>query len=72
MSRGMRSRGERRGPMVVCVHIPRFELRVAAGGSEDLLGRALAIAPSGGGPDDDRRSLSERPGAGRAGGDDAG
>jgi len=35
--------------MVVCVHIPRFELRVAAGGSQDLLGRALAIAPSGGG-----------------------
>ena len=39
----------RRGAMVVCVHIPRFELRVAAGGSQDLLGRALAIAPSGGG-----------------------
>jgi protein ImuB len=31
----------------VCVHIPRFELRVAAGGSQDLLGRPLAIAPSG-------------------------
>ena len=35
--------------MVVCVHIPRFELRVATGGSQELLGRALAIAPSGGG-----------------------
>jgi len=49
MSRGVRSRGERRGPMVVCVYVPRFELRVAAGGSQDLLGRALAIAPAGGG-----------------------
>jgi protein ImuB len=33
----------------VCVHVPRFQLRVAAGGSQDLLGRALAIAPTGGG-----------------------
>jgi protein ImuB len=49
MSRGVRSRGERRGPMVVCVYVPRFELRVATGGSQDLLGRALAIAPAGGG-----------------------
>ena len=49
MSRGVRSRRERGGPMVVCVYVPRFELRVAAGGSQDLLGRALAIAPSGGG-----------------------
>ena len=49
MSRGVRGRGERREPMVVCVHIPRFELRVAAGGSQDLLGRPLAIAPAGGG-----------------------
>ena len=53
MSRGVRSRGERRGdsggPMVVCVYVPRFELRVAADGSQDLLGRAVAIAPSGGG-----------------------
>jgi protein ImuB len=45
----MKRRGESRGPMVMCVHIPRFELRVAAGGSQDLLERALAIAPSGGG-----------------------
>jgi protein ImuB len=49
MSRGVGGRGERRGPMVVCVHIPRFELRVAASGSQDLLGRPLAIAPAGGG-----------------------
>ena len=33
----------------VCVHIPRFELRVAAGGAQDLLGRAVAIAPNPGG-----------------------
>jgi len=45
----MRRRGESRGPLVVCVHIPRFGLRVATGGSQELLGRALAIAPSGGG-----------------------
>jgi protein ImuB len=31
--------------MVVCVHLPRFELVVAAGGSEALTGRALAVAP---------------------------
>jgi protein ImuB len=49
MSRGARNRGEGRGPLVVCVHIPRFELRVATGGSQELLGRALAIAPTGGG-----------------------
>jgi len=53
MSRGARSRGERReesrGPLIVCVHIRRFELRVATGGSRELLGRALAIAPSGAG-----------------------
>jgi protein ImuB len=47
MSRGVRSRRESRGSLVVCVHIPRFELRVATGGSRKLLGRALAIAPSG-------------------------
>ena len=45
----MRRRAETRGPRIVCVHIPRFQLRVAAGGSQDLLGRALAIAPTGGG-----------------------
>jgi protein ImuB len=31
--------------MVVCVHLPRFELVVAAGGSQALAGRALAVAP---------------------------
>ena len=45
----MRRRAESRGPLIVCVHIPRFQLRVATGGSQDLLGRALAIAPTGGG-----------------------
>jgi protein ImuB len=43
------SRQSSRDPWVVCVHIPRFGLRVATGGSQDLLGRALAIAPTGGG-----------------------
>jgi protein ImuB len=32
--------------MVVCVHLPRFELTVAAGGAEALAGRALAVAPA--------------------------
>src|ERR1039458_7340098 len=36
--------------MIVCVHLPRFELVAAAGGPETLTGRALAIAPSGSGP----------------------
>src|ERR1700704_3581641 len=31
--------------MVICVHIPRFELTVATGGSQALAGRALALAP---------------------------
>src|SRR5437588_2088709 len=31
--------------MVVCVHLPRFELVVAAGGPQALAGRALAVAP---------------------------
>jgi nucleotidyltransferase/DNA polymerase involved in DNA repair len=34
--------------MVVCAHIPRFELTVAAGGAEALAGRALALAPMAG------------------------
>jgi protein ImuB len=34
--------------MVVCFHFPRFELVLAAGGAQALVGRALAIAPSGG------------------------
>ena len=35
--------------MVVCVHLPRFELRVAAGGSAALAAEPLAIAPAPGG-----------------------
>jgi protein ImuB len=35
--------------MVVCVHLPRFELVVAAGGPQALAGHALAIAPVPGG-----------------------
>lgn len=37
------------GSVVVCVHLPRFALVVAAGGPEALAGRALAIVPAGGG-----------------------
>jgi nucleotidyltransferase/DNA polymerase involved in DNA repair len=33
--------------MIVCAHLPRFALSVAAGGPEALAGRALAIAPCG-------------------------
>ncbi len=32
--------------MIVCLHLPRFQLVVAAGGPEELAGRALAIAPT--------------------------
>jgi protein ImuB len=35
--------------LVVCVHIPRFELTVAAGGARALAGRPLALAPQVGG-----------------------
>jgi protein ImuB len=35
--------------MVVCVHLPRFELVIAAGGPRALAGQALAIAPAPGG-----------------------
>ncbi len=35
--------------MIVCVHMPRFELAYAAGGARALVGRALAIAPLPGG-----------------------
>jgi protein ImuB len=31
--------------MVACVYLPRFELVVAAGGTRELTGRALAVAP---------------------------
>lgn len=34
--------------MVVCVHLPRFELVIAAGGPASLAGRALALAPAAG------------------------
>jgi protein ImuB len=36
--------------MIVCVHLPRFELVAAVDGPDELTGRALAIAPSGSGP----------------------
>ncbi len=32
--------------MVVCVHLPRFELALTAGGAQALVGRALAVAPA--------------------------
>jgi protein ImuB len=32
--------------MIVCIRLPRFELVLAAGGVRELVGRALAIAPS--------------------------
>jgi protein ImuB len=32
--------------MVVCIHLPRFELALAAGGAQALVGRALAVAPA--------------------------
>jgi nucleotidyltransferase/DNA polymerase involved in DNA repair len=35
--------------MIVCIHMPRFELSFAAGGAQALVGRALAIAPLPGG-----------------------
>lgn len=34
--------------MIVCVHLPRFELAVAAGGREALLGEPAALAPEAG------------------------
>jgi protein ImuB len=34
--------------MVVCVHLPRYELVLAAGGVQALVGRALAVAPRSG------------------------
>jgi protein ImuB len=35
--------------MIVCVHLPRFELALLAGGPSALVGRALAVAPPTGG-----------------------
>lgn len=59
--------------MVVCVHLPRFELAVAAGGRshadrEALAGKPLAIAPEPGGP----RRVGEVSGAAEAHGVTAG
>jgi protein ImuB len=48
--------------MVVCVHMPRFELSFAAGGASALVGRALAIAPL---PGSDQR-VGETSGAAEA------
>jgi protein ImuB len=45
--------------MVVCVYLPRFELVVAAGGSQALAGRALAVAPLLG---SDRSKIGQRVG----------
>jgi protein ImuB len=48
--------------MVVCVHFPRFELLLAAGGARALVGRALAIAP----PSGSEQRLGEVSGAAEA------
>ena len=48
--------------MVVCVHLPRFELVLAAGGARALVGRALAIAP----PSGSEQRLGEVSGAAEA------
>ncbi|HEX3693232.1 MAG TPA: hypothetical protein VHU13_07800 [Solirubrobacteraceae bacterium] len=48
--------------MVVCVHLPRFELVLAAGGAQALVGRALAIAP----PSGSEQRLGEVSGAAEA------
>jgi nucleotidyltransferase/DNA polymerase involved in DNA repair len=46
---GARSYANICSPMVICVHLPRFELSIAAGGPSALAGSALAIAPVPGG-----------------------
>jgi protein ImuB len=48
--------------MVVCIHLPRFELALAAGGAPALVGRALAVAPLIG----SEQRLGEVSGAGEA------
>jgi protein ImuB len=53
--------------MVVCVHIPRFELTVAAGGAQALAGRALALAPMAG-VDRSKIGGTANGGGGRVGG----
>lgn len=54
--------------MVVCVHIPRFELITAAGGSEGLVKAPLALAPASGA----ELRIGEVSGAAEAGGVTAG
>lgn len=54
--------------MIVCVHLPRLELSVAAGGVQALVGRALAIAPLPGG----EQRVGEVSGAAQARGVSAG
>jgi protein ImuB len=48
--------------MIVCVHFSRFELVLAAGGAQALVGRALAIAP----PTGSEQRLGEVSGAAEA------
>jgi protein ImuB len=48
--------------MIVCVHLPRFELALAAGGARALVGRALAVAP----PTGTEQRLGEVSGAAEA------
>jgi protein ImuB len=48
--------------MVACLHLPRFELVLAAGGAQALVGRALAIAP----PTGSEQRLGEASGAAEA------
>jgi protein ImuB len=43
--------------MIVCVHLPRFELALTAGGASALVGRALAVAPPTG---SDRSKIGQR------------
>lgn len=50
--------------MVVCVYLPRFELLIAAGASQALAGRALAVAPLVGA----QQRVGEVSGAAEAGG----
>jgi protein ImuB len=48
--------------MIVCVHLPRFELALAAGAPSALVGRALAVAP----PTGSEQRLGEVSGAAEA------
>jgi protein ImuB len=51
--------------MIVCILLPRFELVVAVGGLEALAGRAVALAPAGGGAAG-RQPIGEASGAAQA------